>query len=107
MRPLGQLPQLKTLELLGCRLSDEQVNLLSDLTTLRELDLSFNPITDAALPSLANLKELKSLWLNDTQTTEQGRKQLAKQLPNAAINTLNNRWSTFQAGDKLDEFLDD
>ncbi|MEX2111991.1 MAG: M56 family metallopeptidase [Pirellulales bacterium] len=101
---LGQLKVLRTLELSDCGITDAQVNLLANLTALRELDLGNNPITDAALPSLGNLTQLRTIWLNETPTTEAGRGQLAKQLPNVALDTNTWRTGTFRADDDL---LDD
>jgi beta-lactamase regulating signal transducer with metallopeptidase domain/Leucine-rich repeat (LRR) protein len=101
---LGQLKHLTTLNLSSNNLTDSQVKLLAGLSTLLDLDLGNNPITDAALPPLANLKQLRVLRLNEAETTEAGRAQLAKELPNATIDTNKSRMSKFLA---YDNFLDD
>ncbi len=101
---LGQLKHVTTLNLSHNGLTDSQVKLLASLTKLRDLDLSNNPITDAALPPLDNLKQLRTFWLDDTKTTAAGRAQLAKELPNATIDTNKWRLSMFRAND---QFLDD
>ncbi len=101
---LGQLKHVTTLNLTNNGLTDDQVKSLATLTTVRDLDLGNNPITDAALPPLANLKQLRALWLNETHTTEAGRAQLAKEMPDAKVDTGKWRLSTFRADN---QFLDD
>src|SRR3569623_627035 len=52
------------------RITDDDVAELSELTQLEELSLENAPISDAAVPSLLPLKNLKLLILNKTRITD-------------------------------------
>ena len=57
--------------------TDDDLRLLTELTTLKQLDLSRTEISDVGLQHLVGLKELELLWLNKTQITDAGLKNLS------------------------------
>ena len=60
---------LQDLRCTQCKLSKLD---LSPFTKLRNLDLSYNPFTDAGMAGLAKMKDLKRLLLKDTLVTDEG-----------------------------------
>ena len=76
LAPLGQLRQLRRLNLERTRASDEVAPLLAGLRQLEYLDLSGLAITDQTLAQLARLDQLESLWLTETQVTDRGLRHL-------------------------------
>ena len=67
------LPYLKTLHLRYCRITDDLLPYLSNLTNLVELDLSScKKITDNGFVYLSNLTNLKILSLNNCNITDTG-----------------------------------
>jgi Leucine-rich repeat (LRR) protein len=71
--PLGQLTQLRELNLLNTYLTDKGIVHFSGLTQLREFELSATYITDAATETLSQLLSLESLRLAHCEKlTDQG-----------------------------------
>ncbi|NDJ09930.1 MAG: hypothetical protein EBY17_01865, partial [Acidobacteriia bacterium] len=64
---------LQDLRCTQCKLSKLD---LSPFTKLRNLDLSYNPFTDAGMAGLAKMKDLKRLLLKDTLVTDEGVRNL-------------------------------
>jgi len=58
---------------------------LGSLNGLERMSLTSTQVTDADLKHLQRLTNLKELYLNYTQTTEAGRSELRKSLPNCRI----------------------
>ncbi|QDU01060.1 Internalin-A precursor [Gimesia chilikensis] len=82
---LGQFPSLEMLFLGNSRISDEQIPglmtvLKENMPRLKGLSLKSNPLTDASISDLQELKSLKNLalvQLQNTQITKPAFKQLA------------------------------
>jgi Leucine-rich repeat (LRR) protein len=58
---LGELGQLRSLELDGTKVTDAELKELSALTHLEHLHLESTPVTDAGLRHLKGLNKLRSL----------------------------------------------
>jgi len=89
---LSDLTMLKRLFLRGNKLSDKTLATLQGLTDLEVLDVAGPPaqlpsleITDAGLKYLKGMTKLRSLWLYDTQVTEEGAAELKRTLPRVHI----------------------
>ena len=63
IRCFARLENLEVLDISG-RVTDRGVEFLKHLPRLRELDLRYNPITDASLPVLCAMRTLKKLSVN-------------------------------------------
>lgn len=75
---IAGFPQLKKLRLARNQVSDAGLETLSACSSLEELDLSeASLITDAGMPHLAKLRELKKLNLWRVQITDEGALMLA------------------------------
>ncbi|CAL9116162.1 unnamed protein product [Musa textilis] len=60
----GQFPRLRILSLVANQLTGPVPSFLSNVTSLRELNLSYNPFSPSPFPvSFANLTQLRILWL--------------------------------------------
>jgi internalin A len=86
LEQIGKLSRLEELELDGSRISDEGLSHLTRLTRLKKLslgaDLEDTPtgaprVTDAGMRYLQGFKELQSLFLENSQLTEDAITQLA------------------------------
>jgi len=93
MKALASLRQLTKLGLNHDQITDAGLAALANHPTLESL--MFSPqmtprITDASLPTVATLKALKELQINDTVLTYDGGLKLLKALPNLQKLTLNN-----------------
>ncbi len=85
MAALGSLKQLTKLSLNHDQITDNGLALLANHPTLESLMFSpqMSPrLTDAALKTVATLKALKELTINDTVLTYEGGLQFLKALPN-------------------------
>lgn len=72
------------LELRGCNISD--ISVLARCTSLKKLDLSDNPISDAsALYGLSNLREL---YISGTNLTPDQIAELEEKLPDCVVNVM-------------------
>ena len=85
MRFVGKLVGLRVLRLPGARITDECLADLFNLTYLEHLDLQNCPIYDEAVPYLARLTSLRTLWLFRTRMSQEGAAELRKQLPDCDI----------------------
>jgi internalin A len=65
----------------GRKFDDASLQHLSELTTLRELNLINTSITDAGVRSLAGMKNLTTLRLSDSTISEQALVELEKTVP--------------------------
>jgi len=61
---------------------------LKGLTKLKTLTLVGKKVTDAGLSHLKGMTQLKTLLLVDTKVTDAGLKSLEKELPNCCIESL-------------------
>jgi hypothetical protein len=78
VQEISRLPHLRQLQLLDCDLSDEQVAPLSESIWIEELWLDGNPkLTDAALGSLQHLTRLRVLRFYRSRITDAGVEHLA------------------------------
>jgi hypothetical protein len=75
-RDLGLAPVYKV-DLYGARIRDEDLDLVSRLTTLRKLNLQLTPISDAGLARLSRLRCLETLHLSNTRISDDGLRHLA------------------------------
>ena len=78
-------PTVEWLKLAGTAIDDHDLAAVGRLTTLRELLLSGNRLTDAGLKHLAPLSNLAVLEVKDTGTTAAGVAELQKALPKCKI----------------------
>jgi Leucine-rich repeat (LRR) protein len=82
---IGQLVDLRYLEMKETRLTDDGLRHLSCLSGLRELVIEQAEITDEGVPFLAGLKQLRLLQLRDVRISEDGFERLRQALPNCGI----------------------
>ena len=80
----ASLRELHTLELPGCRLTDDDVLHLSVFQQLRKLDLSRTPITKQALAVVDAIESLRELNLDDTSVGWWAKRGVATQLSRRA-----------------------
>ena len=76
----ASLRELQTLELPGCRLTDNDVLHLSVFQQLRKLDLSRTPITKQSLAVVDAIESLRELNLDDTSIGWWAKRGVASQL---------------------------
>ena len=83
---LAGLADLELLDLEDCGLTDAGVKHLESLDKLQNLTLKLNVgVTDAAVPSLIKLRDLKTLDVAQTTLSDAGLQQLRQALPNCQI----------------------
>lgn len=71
LEELRSLPTLKWVDLSGTRITDSGLAALGRILTLQSVDLSDNNITDAGLNQLAGLVNLRDLNLRGTRVTRE------------------------------------
>lgn len=86
LRNLLELDQLERLTLRGIRLSDEDVALISRVTTVRWLDIDFTGITPSGIRKLRRLDKLETLHLAGSNPGPDGLHQIAQ------LDTLRALW---------------
>ena len=72
LQRLSELTTLRKLDLANCAIQGPGLSQIAALSGLRELNLTLTPVTDDALQHLAGLTELRSLGLASTQCTGTG-----------------------------------
>jgi hypothetical protein len=72
LKRLGELKDLRRLDLSNCAVNGDGLRHLTPLTNLRELNLTLTPVRDDALKPLAALTELRRLGLASTQCNGTG-----------------------------------
>ncbi len=72
MAEICSLPQLESLSMVRCNLTDAMMAPLSKLATLRQLNVGLNPITDAGLASINRLVEVQVISIEGTQVNGSG-----------------------------------
>lgn len=83
---LSQLCLLSELDLTDyTQVTDQGVQQLSTMTSLKKLSLSNTQVTNAGLPSLQGLQELQELCLDRTAVTSRGVADLITRLPNLQV----------------------
>jgi hypothetical protein len=82
---LSEVRHLYGVNLRDCKLTDETLFHLRDLSLLESICLDGTPITDHGLRHLVRLKNLDHLWLRNTQVTLEGVRKLQRELPNCRI----------------------
>ena len=86
LRLLSKLSSLRELYLIGTDITDAGLKSLVGLQKLEELRVGRTKISDAGLKDLAKLKNLKMVGLVGTQVTEAGVKQFSEAIPNMRHN---------------------
>jgi hypothetical protein len=84
-KALGQLHELKNLDLWACSFDDEDIDALRPLANLQQLNLNQSMITDQGLVTLADFQQLKSLELFQTMISPKGLAGIRAALPNCHI----------------------
>ena len=85
LKVLAGLP-LERLSLWNCdALNDAAANVLVEIPTLTNLDLSLTAVTDKGLQTLSKLPNLKVLYLTETKVTPQGRGSVSKTNPKTFV----------------------
>ena len=83
--PLKSLTRLSVLSLSGSRVTDDDLEFLSQMPNLVMLDLENTLITDRAIRHLAKCQKLFRLWIGNTALTEDGIRELERRLPKTVI----------------------
>lgn len=83
--PVLKLTSLKILSLAKTDIGDEAAKKLPALTNLEILFLLGTNITDESVDALSRMTSLKELYLQETSVTPEGLKRLRKALPQAEI----------------------
>ena len=76
--PLGEMKNLKKLNLWRVNISDEGIKPLQSLTNLQSLNLDNTRLTDDGMPYLSELNNLSFLHLGSTLITDDGLSHLEK-----------------------------
>jgi Leucine-rich repeat (LRR) protein len=85
LKPLHGLP-LERLSLWNCAaLDDSAADVLANIPTLANLDLSYTGAGDVALRTLASLPRLRYLYLTDTKATPEGVDAFRREKPAAFV----------------------
>lgn len=84
----GQLPRLRMLLIRGIPMTDVGVDYLRRAPGIERLWVCGRGVTDAAVPMLAELSELRELVLLTTSITGAGRRELQRALPKCKIDVL-------------------
>ncbi|MBR90642.1 MAG: hypothetical protein CMO66_05140 [Verrucomicrobiales bacterium] len=79
------MKNVRKLVLQKCQITDLSLQNLLALEKLAVLGLADNPITDAAVEDLAQMKNLRALDLQGTLVTRQGVVRLRQALPGCAV----------------------
>ena len=82
---LGQLKNIRKLDLRGTRITDAGLEHLSGLTELLELVLAKTETTDAGLAHFHGMKYLRVLDLRGTRVSDRGINSLKEILPNLVV----------------------
>jgi hypothetical protein len=83
---LSQLKKIEKLRVQHVNMKDNDVKLFAALTSLKELDLAANPISNTGIAHLKGLTNLKILNIQETKVTPEGVANLKRSLPNTQIN---------------------
>ena len=78
-------PKLEVLECHGCGVTDEVIENLHRLTSIRRIELSSNPITDESSGVLSKSEGVEILLLANTKITRSGFERLTKAMPSTEI----------------------
>lgn len=82
--PFGRFA-IREVSLSAAGLRDEQISLLSERRDIEVVDVSINPLTDAAIKTLRNMSSLHKLNLTRTYITASGVARLQRQFPKCDI----------------------
>jgi len=82
---IHDLPRLQTLRLFNGTFDDEGVRSLAAAVMLEDLTLNAGLVTDASIEFLGGLKTLRTIHLNGTKITAEGRMRLKTLLPNIEL----------------------
>lgn len=85
LEPLGDLDTLRELRIGDSAISDAGLSRLTNLNGLETLELLKTQVTDAGIPSLAKLTKLTALTLGSASVTAEGRAKLRTLLPNCEL----------------------
>ena len=75
---LKKLGKLESLVLNGTTVTDEQLQIVGELSSLGDLQLSDTPITDAGITHLTGLSNLTSIYVSNTKVTDASMSEFAK-----------------------------
>lgn len=84
LEALAKFPNLERLELTRCNATVGNMKLVGQLRTLKALNVSYNPLTDADFAGIRTLTKLEEINFSGTQMTDQGFTCFS-QMPNLAI----------------------
>ena len=85
MAAAGKLPQLRFLRFFNGHFDDKGVQSLVGLQTLEELVLHSAGVTDASIPAIGKLRNLRVVQLTGSKVTDAGKAQLKTLLPEVEI----------------------
>lgn len=86
LQVISELKNLKKLYLEKTRITDDGLSYLAQLEQLEYLNLYGTSITNSGLSHLRNLKNLRSLYLWQTNVTQEGASDLQSAIPDLYIN---------------------
>jgi Leucine-rich repeat (LRR) protein len=83
---LRGLDKLELLHLDGHDIGDDGLaSFLSELKALKQLDIARTQVSDESIECIAGLKSLKTLVITDTDITDAGANRLKERLPHCYI----------------------
>ena len=85
MKGIARCKSLATLDLWGCDITDDQMQILSQMPKLQRLELGNTEISDNGLLHLANSKFLKNIGLMETNVTKRGVDEFLKAKPACTV----------------------
>ncbi len=85
LKRLTRCEQLEQLRIASPRFTDEGLAVLAEMPRLRYLHLVGSPLADGAVPHLKRLTGLSALYLDGTEITLDGKRELRDALPDTHI----------------------
>lgn len=82
---LKKIPTIRKMELTGRMIDDTDLKHASDISSLTELFVSSENVTDAGLLRLAKIKGLKKVTISGKQITKDAREKLNDLLPGCVV----------------------
>ena len=85
LRHVSKLYDLEVLDLSGTSITDAGVAQLCSLRRLRRLYCLFTGLTDECVPAITNIENLEVLYIDCTEVSEEGERELRRLMPSLRI----------------------